>query len=121
MKALTVRHETCDQETPAKAQSTPSFGGKINYLKKIVYYYFPIFAALASLREIFRVYLLAMPCQNADHGYAPDKLPTALDTTLADSEGSCDAPSHSDFPRRLIQYQGWKLQKKVGLFVVSCR
>src|SRR5262249_29559859 len=66
-------------------------------------------------------HLLALPCQNADHGYAPDKLPTALDTTLADSEGSCDAPSHADFPRRLIQYQGWKLQKKVGLFVVSCR
>jgi hypothetical protein len=63
--------------TPAKAQSTPSFGGKINYLEKIVYYYFPIFAALASLREIFRVSLLALPCQHAHHGYTPDKLPTA--------------------------------------------
>jgi hypothetical protein len=41
--------------------------GKINYLEKIVYYYFPIFAALASLREIFR-------------GSAAAKTPTRLYT-----------------------------------------
>jgi len=46
-------------------------------LKKLFIIYFPIFAALASLREIFRVSVLALPCQNAHHGYTPDKLPTA--------------------------------------------
>jgi hypothetical protein len=33
----------------------------MNDLEKIVYYYSPIFAALASLREIFRVSLVALP------------------------------------------------------------
>jgi hypothetical protein len=44
---------------------------KINYLEKNAYY-FPIFAAFASLREMFRVSLVAIS----------DKVPTASDTTL---------------------------------------
>jgi hypothetical protein len=63
--------------TPAKAQSTPSSEEKIDYLEKIIYYYFPIFAALASLGEIFQVSVVALPRQNAHHGYKPDKVPTA--------------------------------------------
>ena len=57
----------------------------MNDLEKIVYYYSPIFAALASLRlgsghalrEIFRVSLVALPRYNSRHGYKPDKVPTA--------------------------------------------
>jgi hypothetical protein len=58
MKAVIVRPGDL---TPAKAQSTPSSEGKTNNLENIVYYYSPIFAALASLREIFRVLLVALP------------------------------------------------------------
>jgi hypothetical protein len=56
---------------------------------KIVYYYSPIFAALASLREIFRVSVVALP----RHGYTPDKVPTAGDTALAaaDQESRLDS------------------------------
>jgi hypothetical protein len=49
------------------------FGGK----RSKMYIIIPIFAALASLREIFRVSVLALPRQNALYGYTPDKLPTA--------------------------------------------
>ena len=33
----------------------------MNYLKEIIHRYSPIFAALASLREIFRVSVAALP------------------------------------------------------------
>jgi hypothetical protein len=49
----------------------------MNDLEKLVYYYSPIFAALAPLREIFRVSVLALPRQNPRHGYTPDKVSTA--------------------------------------------
>jgi len=63
MKALIVDSNTgvkfsSGDLTPAKAQSTPSFREKkINYLENN-FYYFPIFAAFASLRDIFRVSLV---------------------------------------------------------------
>jgi hypothetical protein len=78
MKALIVLHETYDQETLLRqgAKHAKFRREKINYLEKIVYYYFPIFAALASLREIFRVSVMTLPLQNTHHGYTPDKLPT---------------------------------------------
>jgi hypothetical protein len=37
------------------------FGGKMNFLGKIVHRYSPTFAALASLREMFRVSVAALP------------------------------------------------------------
>jgi hypothetical protein len=39
--------------------------------------YSPTFAALASLREIFRVSVATLPRQDLRDGYTPDKVPTA--------------------------------------------
>jgi hypothetical protein len=54
--------------TPAKAQSTPSFGGKRSIILKKMFIIF--FTAFASLREIFRVSVVAIIINL-------DKVPTA--------------------------------------------
>jgi hypothetical protein len=64
MKALIVRHnkaEILEQGNRAKTQSTPSSEGGVNYLGTIIDRYSPTFAALASLREIFRVSVATLP------------------------------------------------------------
>jgi hypothetical protein len=47
--------------TPAKAQSTPSSEGRDKLSWRIFHRYFPTFAAFASLREIIRVSVAALP------------------------------------------------------------
>jgi hypothetical protein len=49
----------------------------VNYLGTIIDLYSPTFAALASLREIFRVSAATLPRQDLRGGYTPDKVPTA--------------------------------------------
>jgi hypothetical protein len=58
-------------------QSTPSSEGRVNYLGTMIDRYSPTFAALASLREIFRVSVATLPRQDLRDGYTPDKVPTA--------------------------------------------
>ena len=49
----------------------------MNYLGTIVGPYSPTFAALAPLREIFRVSVATLPRRDLRDGYTPDKVPTA--------------------------------------------
>ena len=49
----------------------------MNYLGTIIDPYSLTFAALASLREIFRVSVATLPRQDLRDGYTPDKVPTA--------------------------------------------
>jgi hypothetical protein len=46
--------------TRVKVQSTPSSEGELSYLEEIISRYSPTFAALGSLREIFRVLVAAL-------------------------------------------------------------
>jgi len=52
-----------------EAQSTPSSQGRVNYLGTNIDRYSPIFAALAPLREIFRVLVAALPREVLRGGY----------------------------------------------------
>ena len=49
----------------------------MDYLGTIIDRYSPTFAALASLRDIFRISVAALPRQDLRGGYTPDKVPTA--------------------------------------------
>jgi hypothetical protein len=49
----------------------------VDYLGTIIDRYSPTFAALASLRDIFRVSVATLPRQDLRGGYTSDKVPTA--------------------------------------------